>query len=116
MDKGEAVETVAIANCTATVRATHHSSLSYGLILGSSAKQMPGKAVLLCYHKQAFVCTLSYCNEREGFPQEQQQLSEATFGMMENKTYFNSLTCLKVESHVLGTILYSELRSSSEPG
>lgn len=78
------------------LRAIHHSSLSYGLVLGSSAKQMPGKAVPLCSNKWA--CTLSYCNKREGPPQEQQQLSEATFGMLGNKAYFNSMTCLKAVS------------------
>lgn len=49
--KGEAVETVAMGNCTATVRATHHSSSSCGLVLCSFTEQTPGKAVLLCYHK-----------------------------------------------------------------
>ena len=42
--------------------------------------------------------------QREDF-QEQQQLSEATFGMGENKACFNSLTCLKAGFNVLGTIL-----------
>lgn len=78
------------------LRAIHHSSLSYGLVLGSSAKQMPGKAVPLCYNKRA--CTLSYSNKREGPPQEQQELSEATSGMLGNKAYFYSLTCLKAVS------------------
>lgn len=60
--KGEAVETAAIANCTATVKATHSSNLSCVLVLRSFTKQTPGKAAWLCYHK--LTCTLSYCNER----------------------------------------------------
>lgn len=49
--QGEAVETAAITNCTATVRATQHSSSSCGLVICSFTEQTPGKAVLLCYHK-----------------------------------------------------------------
>lgn len=38
---------------------------------------------------------------REKDFQEQQHLSEATFGMLENKAYFNSLTCLKAVSTLM---------------
>lgn len=94
--KGEAVETVAIANYIATVRATQHSSLSCGLVWHSFAKQTPGKAVPLCYHKLVHWLLVHWATAtREKDFQEQQQLSEATFGMLENKAYFNSLTCLK---------------------
>lgn len=63
--KGESVETAAVANSPATLKATHHSSLSCVLVLHSFAKQMPGKAEPLCYHK--LTCTLSYFN-KTGLP------------------------------------------------
>lgn len=82
--KGEAVEIA--AKCTTTVGATHHhSGLSCVLVMRTSAKQMSGKAALVCYCKPT--CKMSSSTGEKDF-QEQKQVSEASFGMGEKKACF----------------------------
>lgn len=58
----------------------HHPSFQFELhlIYICFMKQMSGKAVPVCYHK--VICTLNHFNKDF---QEQEHLSEATFGMLD---------------------------------